>query len=46
MRNIEQRIEDVVKREISSIEAKPKQQEHDEVANEVANRQLQKKKHC
>ena len=42
MQNIEQRIKDVVKVEISSIQAKPKQQEHDEVANDVSNRQLQK----
>ena len=42
MQNIEQRIEYVVKVEISSLQAKPKQQEHDEVANEVSNRQLQK----
>lgn len=42
VQNIEQRIKDVVKVEISSIQAKPKQQEHDEVANDVSNRQLQK----
>ena len=43
VQNIEEWIEDVVEVEIRSIQAKPKQQEHDEVANEVSNSQLQKK---
>ena len=42
MQNIEQRIEDVVKVEIRSTQVKPKQQQHDEVANKVSKRQIQK----
>ena len=35
-------MEDVVKVKIRSTQAKPKQQQHDEVANKVSKRQIQK----